>query len=122
MESSSICIKNRSNWSTKTNDRGSFCTCQSIKYQEILTLFIVSEDVIDFSKVNVEKLKRDTVGLNTFESTKEHFTKYEKLRPDVKPFGNLTENEVGAKLAEMAKEVKSNLSNNGFTVPKENVR
>ncbi len=33
---------------------------------------------IDFTNVDVEKLKPDTIGLDTFESTKEYFTKYLK--------------------------------------------
>lgn len=36
------------------------------------------KEFIDFTNVNVEKLKHDTIGLDTFESTKEHFTKYLK--------------------------------------------
>ena len=37
------------------------------------------KEFIDFTKVNVEKLKRDTVGLETFESTKEHYGIWKRM-------------------------------------------
>lgn len=65
---------------------------------------------------------RDTVKLNFLKEWESAETKYKKMRPEQKPSGNLTENEVKGKLDELAKQVLANLSNNGFTTPKHNIR